>query len=639
MDSRGRIHPVLTPDRRPAFRQSSRRPNRWTRRSVCAGVVAVALALAACSASTSNAPSNGGTVVFAEQAGNGAPNYIFPMTSPQYINTTNDQELYGLLWHPLYWFGNNGTSSVPNLNPALSMADLPVYSDDNHTVTIKLKPYVWSDGKPVTCRDVELWMNLWRSNPETNFGPSIPGVTPNILSGGNICANSSTIVFHINGNYNPEWVTDEALAFIVPLPYHAWDKTSPNGAIGNYDETKSGALAVYKFLSTEGAKPATFATNPLWKVVDGPWTLASLTLQGQATFVRNPRYSGPDKPHIAKYVEEPFTSQAAEYNAVLTGAVNYGYLPVSDLPQISRVEQAGYTVDPWYWYSFNYIFPNYANPTSGPILRQLYVRQALQELINQPQDIQDIYRGYAYPTYGPIPDPPKGTTVGGIYSFIPASGAPDPYPYNPTAAASLLTSHGWHVVPNGTSTCTNGAKCGAGIATGAKLQLSLNYPAALPQIDSEFEAFQSAARGAGIQLTLGPTEMVQFSAMLGPCHSSSSCWEMGSWGGSAFYYFNQFPDGGGPFEGAAFAYTDPGSTQVSGMTELDSLIEKVRSAPTTAAIESALGAYSTYASKFLPVLWLPEEYYQISLIKKGLSGVNPQNALGTITPQLWSLRS
>jgi peptide/nickel transport system substrate-binding protein len=638
MDSQGTISSPPIPSRRPRLPQSGR-SKRWTRRSVCAGAAAVALALNACSGTSSNAPSSKGTVVFADPAGNGSPNYIFPMTSPQYINTTNDQELYALLWHPLYWFGDNGSNSVPSLNPALSIADLPVYSDDNHTVTIKLKPYVWSDGKPVTCRDIEFWMNLWRSNPDINFGPSIPGVTPNILSGGNICLNASTIVFHISGTYNPEWVTDEALAFIVPLPYHAWDKTSATGAIGNYDETKAGALAVYKFLSTEGAKPATFATNPLWKVVDGPWTLANLTLQGQATFVPNPKYSGPDKPHIAKYIEQPFTSQAAEYNAVLTGAVNYGYLPVSDLPQISRAEQAGYTVDPWYWYSFNYIFPDYANPTSGPMLRQLYVRQALQQLINQPQDIQDIYHGYAYPTYGPIPDPPKGTTVGGIYSFIPAGGTPNPYPYSPAAAASLLTSHGWHVVPNGTTTCTNGPRCGAGIKTGTKLQLSLNYPTALPQIDSEFEAFQSAARGLGIQLTLAPTQVVQLSATLGPCKSSSTCWEMGSWGGSGFYYFNQFPDGGGPFEGAAFAYTDPGSSEVSGMTELDSLIEKVRFATTTAGVESALDSYSTYASKFLPVLWLPEEYYQISLIKKGLSGVNPQNALGTITPELWRLSS
>jgi peptide/nickel transport system substrate-binding protein len=204
----------------------------------------------------------------------------------------------------------------------------------------------------------------------------------------------------------------------------------------------------------------------------------------------------------------------------------------------------------------------------------------------------------------------------------------------------LLSSHGWHIVANGTTTCTNGAKCGAGIKTGTKLQLSLNYPTALPQINSEFEAFQSAARSLGIQLTLAPTEYVQFSAMLGPCTTSNSnCWEMGSWGGSGFYYFNQFPDGGGPFEGAAFAYTDPGSSQVPGVAMLDNLIAKVRVTSTTAAIESALHSYSTYASKLLPVLWLPEEYYQISLIKKGLTGVNPQNALGTITPELWRLSS
>jgi peptide/nickel transport system substrate-binding protein len=638
----GRIGTVQGFGRRTASLQRPSLSGKWSRRVALAGVAAVTLVVAACTGGSNNAaePSPSSlshtVVTFADPPGQGSPNYIFPMTSPQYINTTNDQELYLLMWRPLYWFGNNGTNPVPNLNPSLSIADTPVYSDNNHTVTINLKPYSWSDGTPVTCRDVEFWMNLWESNPENNFGPTIPGVTPDILSTGNICPNPSTVVFHIKGSYNPTWVTQEALSFIVPLPQHAWDKTSANGPIGNYDETKSGALAVYNFLSKQGALPRTFATNPLWKVVDGPWKLANLTLQGQATFVANPKYSGPDKPTFAKYVEEPFTSYAAEYNAILTGSVDYGYLPVDDIPQIQRVKQMGYNVDPWYWYAINYIFPNYANPTSGPLVSQLYIRQALQELINQPQDITDIYHGYAYPTYGPIPSPPSGATPGGIYSFIPSGGEQNPYPFSTTAAAKLLSAHGWHVVPNGTSTCTNGAECGKGIATGAKLELSLNYPTALTEITDEFEAFQSAASNIGIHITLLPTNYTELSSIYGPCTSkSSTCWQMGSWGGSAFYYFNQFPDGGGPFEGAAMEFTMPGYPSVPGSGTLDTLIQQVRVAPTQAAIEQALQAYEAYAAKSLPVLWLPEEYYQISVVKNNLGGVIPQNALGNITPELW----
>ena len=46
-------------------------------------------------------------------------------------------------------------------NSALSLTDPPVFfSTGNKTVTIKMKPWKWSDRRPITTRDVESWMNL-----------------------------------------------------------------------------------------------------------------------------------------------------------------------------------------------------------------------------------------------------------------------------------------------------------------------------------------------------------------------------------------------------------------------------------------------------------------------------------------------
>ena len=47
----------------------------------------------------------------------------------------------------------------------------------------------------------------------------------------------------------------------------------------------------------------TFATNPLWKVVDGPWTLSPSGSTGYYTYVPNKHYSGPDKPILSKVVK------------------------------------------------------------------------------------------------------------------------------------------------------------------------------------------------------------------------------------------------------------------------------------------------------------------------------------------------
>ena len=49
---------------------------------------------------------------------------------------------------------------------------------------------------------------------------------------------------------------------------------------------------------------------------------------------------------------------------------------------------------------------NFNNPTIGPAFKQLYVRQALQEVIDQPGMDKAIYRGYAYPTSGGVPSQP-----------------------------------------------------------------------------------------------------------------------------------------------------------------------------------------------------------------------------------------
>ena len=83
------------------------------------------------------------------------------------------------------------------------------------------------------------------------------------------------MVIDLTRSYNPQFYADNVLATIPLLPQHAWDKTSPTGKVGNYDETPSGAKAVWNFLQAQGRTWVTFATNPLWQVVDGPWKLAA----------------------------------------------------------------------------------------------------------------------------------------------------------------------------------------------------------------------------------------------------------------------------------------------------------------------------------------------------------------------------
>ena len=69
---------------------------------------------------------------------------------------------------------------------------------------------------------------------------------------------------------------------------------------------------------------------------------------------------------------------------------------------------------------------NYTNPTSGPIFKQLYIRQAMQSLMNQTLWIQLYDGGYG------VPDLRSGAGVPADKLRL-AAGELNPYPYKPSA--------------------------------------------------------------------------------------------------------------------------------------------------------------------------------------------------------------
>ncbi len=91
-----------------------------------------------------------------------------------------------------------------------------------------------------------------------------------------------------------------------------------------------------------------------------------------------------------------------------------GYIPPADLahelryevllPSTNRLGSA-YSLSPYYSYGIQYYLINFHNPKTGPIFSQLYVRQALQEVMDQNGMINAIDNGYGYPTSGAVPDP------------------------------------------------------------------------------------------------------------------------------------------------------------------------------------------------------------------------------------------
>jgi peptide/nickel transport system substrate-binding protein len=596
----------------------------WRRKQwMAVAGLACGVLLAAC---TSGQPSagagtkvNGGTATVALSPGEQF-NYIFPLQPIAYSTGANLEYSEYLMWRPVYWFGS---PAQVGLDERYSLADPASITSaaGQTTATVQLKPYRWSDGQPVTSRDVQFWFNLLRAN-KANYWDYVPGEFPDNVSSFKILSPERfSITF--DRPYSAAWLYNE-LGQLIPLPQQAWDRTSAGGPVGNYDLTTAGAQQVYNFLAAQTKDLATYATNPLWQVVDGPWKLTAYApATGDATYARNRAYSGPAPGSISTLRVLSFASDTAEFDALLAaGGISYGYVPFNDAAQLGRVTADGYTIQAWPTWGITYITLNYASPQVGAIFKQLYIRQAMQHLIDQSAYIKAFLHGYGNPTYGPVPLVPSS-------SFVSGAEKQNPYSYSPAAATALLRAHGWRIVPNGADVCvrpgTGASDCGPGIAAGTKLAFSFYYATGVQAVTEEVAALQSAFTQAGIALSLSTAPFDTVIANDAPC-AKNGCWQINYYG-QGWYFdptYNE-PDGSAIFDST-------GASNSSGYSNptADALISNL--APGGLP---ALYAYQDYLAKQLPVLWMPQLDVQISAVSNRLKGVFPQDPAANVYPENW----
>jgi peptide/nickel transport system substrate-binding protein len=445
---------------------------------------------------------SGGVVSVAESPGAG-PSYIFPITPAADSSVYTAYQFQNLMWRPLWW-GPKG--DTPAIDYSQSIATAPTFSNDNKTVTIDLNAnWKWSDGQPVTSQDVEFMIDILKAavkESPANYGNYTPGLFPDFVTA--ISTPSPTqIVLTINKTYNQNWLFLDQLALLIPLPAHAWARTSANGPIVDFTNPAN-AKKIYDFLNKQSATLGTYATNPLWQVVDGPFKLKGFDVSTYAnTMVPNAAYSGPVKPSISELDNVAFTSTEAEFNQLLSQNLTVGFVDFSDLPQVSKLKSLGYTVWGFPDFGFSYVDYNFKDTTGdfNKIIAQLYIRQAIADLQDQPALIQSkgVFDGAAGQAYGPVPAIPTSP-------FAPPNALTNPYPFSISNASKLLSDHGWDVVANGTTTCkspgTGANECGAGIPAGTPLTWNLVYGNSPAVIGSQDEVLASNAKQIGITINL-----------------------------------------------------------------------------------------------------------------------------------------
>jgi peptide/nickel transport system substrate-binding protein len=601
-----------------------------TRRLAVAGAaLALVSLLAACGGSSPHVGSGtatkgqlvrGGTVTVAELPGS-SPNDIFPLQPATNEDGYNVNLTMGS-WPSLVVEGDGPQSIV---NPQESLYSSLTWSDNDSVITMVLKPWKWSDGVPITARDFTFVYNLLKANYSDWIDYATGGFPTDVTKVAT--PNSSTVVLDLNRSYNPEYYVANELYDVPLLPQHVMDRESLTGKVGNYDETAAGAKAVWSFLQKQGADESTFTTSPLWQVVDGPWRISTFDSDGYYAWTPNTAYSGPDKPILSKVINTPFTTDAATMDTLRANtSLTMAALPLNDVKQIPALEAEGYAAASVPTPGVAEIVPNLYNPATGPLARPLYIRQALEDLIDRPLIVSKIFAGYADPGNGPVP-----VTYGQQWDS-PAEKAGGPYPYSPSKAIALLKDNGWRVVPGGESTCqragSGSGDCGAGITAGEGLGFTLLYSSGTTTTDEMNADIQSTEELAGIKLTLKPEPFNTITATTGPCNASShpaaTCaWQLLEYG---YDPYSLDPSGAGLFNtGGVNNYGGYSST------EMNSLINETE----YGSSQSAFFAYENYAADQLPFLWLPNPSGVIVYLKD-LAGAFPASPFAaTLNPEIW----
>jgi peptide/nickel transport system substrate-binding protein len=323
-----------------------------------------------------------------------------------------------------------------------------------------------------------------------------------------------------------------------------------------------------------------------------------------------------------------YTGYTSELNAIKGGTLDVGVgIDPSQLPQAPGLKTQGidiYGGPGWGWFGG---IINFKNKTGhfNAIMNQLYVRQAIDHLINQPAIIKGVYKGAAVAAYGPTPSAP-------LSPYAPSDAGTPAYPYDPAAAVSLLKSHGWKVVPGGTTTCakpgTASNECGAGIPAGTPISFVwANLPESVATTGAlESEVVSSEAKSAaGINITLQTKTFNFLTANYNDANPAASKytndWGVNNYGG---LYTDYYPTASGVWnEGAGF--NTGGFSNPTANTLINASVHSGN--------VNAVKTEADFFRKNPPVFFMPDGDYLLAVNSKKVGG--PSNGWTVLTQQQW----
>ncbi len=509
-----------------------------------------------------------GTVVLPPGTGAGPPGAVSSLSWPLSNSLYNDEAI-SQIYRPLVWLDGN-----LDYDPSMSLASEVATTDGGQTWRLTLKPWLWSDGTPVTARDVVFTFNLIRA-----LGPNYvhyrTGGIPDLLDHV-IALSPHAVEIRLTRRVNPDWFLRLGLSEnIKPLPEH-----------------------VYRGLSLAALRAR--QTDPsLFRVSDGPYLLAGWNLARHLTLVANPRFGG-RHPAVKRLVIDFLEGDNAlqTLRAGETDAANVPYSLwdlVRTLPGFRIKTIAGP-------FSFASIILNFRS-RHAPFLRDVRVRQAIASAIDQKQIIKLVFHGQAQEVHGPVP-----AAMTRFLSPEAKAGYAE-LEYNPAHARALLDQAGWTPGPDGVR--ANG---------GQRLAFDVGVPAEGNGLLT-LQIAQRDLAAVGIAMSL---RTIEFNELLATLDGNGQDWD----GISIAWTVESFPD-----STQFFSTTGDANYGHYRDARMDALDAAIVSEPGLAA----LYASEDYAAEQQPFIFLPQPRASV-LIRDGVDGIADMVAPnGTWAPEKLTL--
>ena len=493
-----------------------------------------------------------GTIVIPSGLGQTDPTSVTGL-NPLIGSSLFNAEISNILYRPLIWI-----DADHRIDPRLSIASRIDVSDDGLTFHVTIGPWNWSDGQPVGADDVSYGFELIKRLGKTWAGygqADMPDIVASLTVTGpkafdvRLTHRVGRQAFILNGLFQ-----------LYALPRHAWRGASTDA------------------LWRTQTDPAFF------KVVDGPYTVEKFALGRYLTLAANLAYSGP-KPTVAHIVVD-FLEGTDELRALQSGEIDASNIPYPVWD--AAIHLPGFRmVRPRPPYAFQYLGPNLQNPAVG-FFRDVRVRQAIADAIDDKQIIDLVYHGSAIEVHGPIPpDPPSGLSADARAGRWPVS-------YDPARARALLDQAGWAPGPDGVRT-----------RDGQRLAFTVLVPSGRDAEALRAQVIQRNLSAVGVRMRI---DELTFTQMLPIVYGPKDGWDAFILG----WTYPPWPEGYSLFGTGGInnngGYSNP---------RMDVLANALNTSDSLDAVHE----FGDYAAEQSPVIVLPLPV-RVMLARDGISGLN-----------------